>query len=70
MHGKPETSKLNFIWSDRSTKRIEKVTPVYLFCMFLKGMDHKSVNKGRDGFLTFSDTSPLENKYYYIPDGG
>ncbi len=49
VHGTPETSKLNFIWSDRSTKRIEKmystgmVIPVYLFCMFLKEMDHKSV---------------------------
>jgi hypothetical protein len=26
VHGTPETSKLNFIWSDRSTKRIEKVS--------------------------------------------
>jgi hypothetical protein len=42
------------------------VIPVYLFCLFVKGMDHKSVNKGRDAFLTFSDASPLGNKYFYI----
>jgi hypothetical protein len=70
VHGTPETSKLNFIWSDRSAKRIEKVYRsgifVYLFFLFLKGLDHKSVKKGRDGFLTFSDASPLGNKHFYI----